>query len=145
MPKSLFARAPFAFIVALSLVLPATGASQDLSPPVLTASTTDSGGTSSADAKLKLARFSPDKMDRSVDPRTDFGKFAAGTWYASTQIPSDKRRWGGFDELAEANWARIRGIVEEAAREPGAVGSVRQKVGDFLRPQLIRKGAMSSA
>jgi len=68
----------------------------------------------SAEEKLQRARFSPDKMDLTVDPRKDFVKFAAGNWYATTPIPSDKSRWGGFDELSDANWARIREVIEDA-------------------------------
>ncbi|HYD83762.1 MAG TPA: M13 family metallopeptidase, partial [Opitutus sp.] len=55
-----------------------------------------------------------------------------GKWYAGTKIPADKSRWGGFNELAERNWAALRTIVEEAAAAPGEAGSVRQKVGDFF-------------
>lgn len=76
--------------------------------------------------------FSIDKMDLSVDPRVDFAKFAAGGWYAKNDIPADKSRWGGFNELAERTWAQVRAIVEEAAANPGAPGSIRQKVGDFF-------------
>lgn len=75
--------------------------------------------------------FSLDKMDRSVDPRVDFAKYAAGGWYARNEIPSDKARWGGFNELTESNWVKLRGVVETAAANPGAPGSVSQKVGDF--------------
>ncbi|MDI1247584.1 MAG: M13 family metallopeptidase N-terminal domain-containing protein, partial [Lacunisphaera sp.] len=76
--------------------------------------------------------FSIDKMDRTVDPRVDFAKFAAGGWYAKNEIPSDKSRWGGFNELAERTWAQVRAIVEESAAHPGAPGSVQQKVGDLF-------------
>lgn len=75
--------------------------------------------------------FSVDKMDRSVDPRVDFAKYAAGGWYANNQIPSDKARWGGFNELDQSNSAKLRAIVEEAAANPGESGSIKQKVGDF--------------
>jgi len=75
--------------------------------------------------------FSLDKMDRSVDPRTDFAKYAAGGWYARNEIPSDKARWGGFNELTESNWVKLRGVVETAAANPGTAGGVSQKVGDF--------------
>jgi putative endopeptidase len=75
--------------------------------------------------------FGLDKMDRSVDPRTDFAKYAAGGWYARNEIPSDKARWGGFNELTESNWVKLRGVVETAAANPGAPGGVSQKVGDF--------------
>lgn len=76
--------------------------------------------------------FSVKHMDLSVSPREDFAKFAAGSWYGRTSIPSDKSRWGGMDELAERNWANVRRIVEEAAAAPGATGSNPQKVGDFF-------------
>jgi putative endopeptidase len=76
--------------------------------------------------------FSIDKMDRSVDPRVDFAKFASGGWYAKNEIPADKARWGGFNELAERTWAQVRALVEDAAANPGAPGSVKQKVGDFF-------------
>lgn len=49
-------------------------------------------------------RFSVKHMDPSVPPGQDFARFAAGGWYGRTQIPSDKSRWGGMDELAERNW-----------------------------------------
>ena len=76
--------------------------------------------------------FSVRLMDRSVSPKDDFAKFAAGGWYGRTAIPSDKSRWGGMDELAERNWAKVRAIVEEAAAQPGAAGTNQQKVGDFF-------------
>lgn len=76
--------------------------------------------------------FSVDKMDRSVDPRADFAKYAAGGWYARNEIPADKARWGGFNELTESNWTKVRGIVEAAAAAPGAPGSISQKVGDLF-------------
>jgi putative endopeptidase len=82
-------------------------------------------------AALADPAFSIDKMDRSVDPRVDFAKFAAGGWYARNPIPADKARWGGFGELTERNWSNLRAIVEAAAAQPGAPGSVSQKVGDF--------------
>lgn len=84
-----------------------------------------------ADAMLPLS-FSVELMDRSVDPRTDFVKFAWGAWAARTEIPADKSRWGAGDMLGQNNWQRIRGLLEEAAANPGAPGTQRQKVGDFF-------------
>ncbi|HVU18763.1 MAG TPA: M13 family metallopeptidase [Candidatus Didemnitutus sp.] len=75
--------------------------------------------------------FTVDMMDRSVSPGTDFAKYAWGGWAAKTEIPADKSRWGTFDGLAENNWRRIHGILEDSAAHPGARGSVSQKVGDF--------------
>ncbi len=71
-------------------------------------------------------------MDLSVPPGKDFGKFAAGGWYAKTPIPADKARWGAMAELAERNWADLRVILEETSATPGERGTNRQKVGDFF-------------
>lgn len=75
--------------------------------------------------------FGVEHMDRAVSPGTDFGKYAWGGWAARTQIPDDKARWGSGDMLGQNNWARIRGILEDAAANPGKPGSNTQKVGDF--------------
>jgi putative endopeptidase len=86
--------------------------------------------------KLPDPGFSIDKMNQSVDSRTDFAKYAAGGWYARTQIPADKSRWGGFGELSERNWANLRALVEAAAANPGVPGGVSQKVGDLYASAL---------
>ena len=83
-----------------------------------------------ADPLIPLS-FSVDLMDRSVPPGTDFAKYAWGGWAARTEIPGDKPRWGAGDMLGQNNWQRIRGLLEEAAANPGAAGTQRQKVGDF--------------
>src|SRR5690606_13577927 len=79
-----------------------------------------------------VPRFSIDNMDLSVDPRDDFYRFAAGAWEERTDIPADKSRWGGFEELAERNWWNIRTLLETHASNPGPAGSIGQKVGDFF-------------
>jgi putative endopeptidase len=80
--------------------------------------------------------FSVGKMDRAADPRVDFARFASGGWYAAAQIPADKSRWGGFDELQENNWTKVRAILEAASAQPDAGGTVTQKVGDFYRSAM---------
>ena len=82
------------------------------------------------DTMIPLA-FTPENMDRTADPRVDFSKYAWGGWAAKTEIPADKSRWGTGDMLGQNNWQRIRGILEEAAANPGAPGSKTQKIGDF--------------
>lgn len=79
-----------------------------------------------------IPRFSVENMDLSADPRDDFYQFAAGAWEQRTEIPADKSRWGGFEELAERNWWNIRSLLETHAAEPGPAGSIGQKVGDFF-------------
>jgi putative endopeptidase len=77
-------------------------------------------------------RFSTANMDLTVDPGVDFSRYAFGTWLKSNPIPVDKSRWGGFDELAQYNWAALKGILESTAARSHEPGSVEQKVGDFF-------------
>lgn len=80
--------------------------------------------------------FNINLMDRSVDPRADFNAYANGGWLKATEIPADKSRWGAFDMLGENNWRRIKALLEDAAANPGATGSIKQKVGDFYATAL---------
>lgn len=40
-------------------------------------------------------------MDTTVRPQDDFYNFVNGNWMISTEIPSDRGRWGSFDQLRE--------------------------------------------
>jgi putative endopeptidase len=84
-----------------------------------------------AEAEPPAPRFSVANMDPTVDPRVDFGRYAAGNWYKTTEIPADKSSWGSFNQLDERNRYLIRHVLEEAAARPGEPGSLSQKVGDF--------------
>ncbi len=101
------------------LLLAALGLSATALPPL-----------SASDPMIPL-QFSPATMDLSVDPRADFNAYANGGWFKSAAIPADKARWGSSDMLGQNNWNRIRGILEEAAAQPGAAGTNLQKIGDF--------------
>ena len=79
-------------------------------------------------------------MDRTVDPCTDFYRYACGTWMAKNPIPADQSRWGRFDELAERNRAILRGILEKAAVESPQRSAVDQKIGDFYASCMDEQG-----
>lgn len=93
------------------------------------------GGSADAREPVNPA-FSTWRMDPSVKPGEDFFRYANGTWLRQTVIPPDKSRWGGFQELEESNWRRIREVLEETASHPAATGSIQQKIGDFYRSAM---------
>src|SRR5436853_1806242 len=100
-------------------------------PLILAGFALGAGSMTAAVVPVQDLHFALEHMDRTVSPGTNFPKFAWGAWGAKTEIPSDKASWGSFAMLAQNNWARIRGILEEAATNPGQPGSKTQKVGDF--------------
>ena len=88
---------------------------------------------SAAEATPQVPRFSVQNMDASVEPSTDFYRFAAGNWIKNNPVPADKSRWSGFEELQERNWRLLRDILEATAADPSAApNSPPRQVGDFF-------------
>src|SRR5437667_2752265 len=81
-------------------------------------------------------RFSAGYMDKSVDPRADFARYAFGAWQKMNPVPPDKARWGSFNELEQYNQVALKGILEAAAARTHEPGSVEQKVGDFFKSAM---------
>lgn len=83
-------------------------------------------------AAQSKAGIDPANLDVSVKPCEDFYQYANGGWLKSHTIPSDKPRFGAFEELSERNRAILQQILNEtSAKTTWAKGSVQQKVGDF--------------
>jgi putative endopeptidase len=57
-------------------------------------------------------------MDKTVKPSNNFFRYVNGTWLDNTEIPSDRTRWGSFDELRQKTDADALGILKEAATNP---------------------------
>jgi putative endopeptidase len=75
--------------------------------------------------------------DPTVRPGDDFFEHVNGAWLKSTEIPTDRVRWGTFDQLRDRADADVRALVEElAARTDAPAGSPEQKIGDFYRAYL---------
>ncbi|MCU0940639.1 MAG: M13 family metallopeptidase, partial [Burkholderiaceae bacterium] len=92
-------------------------------------------GTSPAD--VPALGYSPQNMDRSVDPRQDFYRYAAGKWLERTEIAPSDPDVGGFTLLAHQLDTQLLALVKEAAATSGAPkGSPRQQVGDFYRAAM---------
>src|SRR3954451_18478126 len=78
-------------------------------------------------------------MDRSVAPGDDFYRYANGAWMSSTEIPSDRSRWGVFDVLGDASLQRTHQILERAASS-SAPGTIERTVGDYYASVLDEAG-----
>ena len=75
--------------------------------------------------------FDLTRMDKTVQPCTDFFQFANGTWLKNTEIPASESRWGTFNILGGNNDAILKDILETAAKTKSAAGTDSQLIGDF--------------
>jgi putative endopeptidase len=74
-----------------------------------------------------------ENMDPSVRPQDNFYRYVNGSWLEETEIPSDRARWGSFDELREQSQEHVLEIILELAEEEHEFGSDAQKIGDMFR------------
>jgi endothelin-converting enzyme/putative endopeptidase len=100
-------------------------------------------------------------MNKTVDPCVDFYQFACGNWIAKNPLPSDRSRWGRFNELQNHNETVLLDILQGAAVVKPGRSLLDQKIGDAyascmdtatinkkgiapLKPELERIEAMAS-
>ncbi|AWG20701.1 endothelin-converting protein [Flavobacterium faecale] len=57
-------------------------------------------------------------LDLKIKPGDDFNKFVNGIWLDKTEIPSDRTRWGSFDELRQRTDDDALAILKEAVANP---------------------------
>ena len=70
-------------------------------------------------------------MDKSVDPCVDLYHYSCGGWQKKNPIPPDQTSWAVYGKLYQDNLNFLRGMLEDAAKNPGQGDAVTQKVGDF--------------
>jgi putative endopeptidase len=103
----------------------------------LCASTSMACAQSTGDA-VPLTR---DSVDNRIKPGDDFNAYANGGWLQLTELPADKGRWTGRDEIEETTKKQIAAVMQEAAGRPA--GSSERKVADF-RAAYLDEGAIES-
>lgn len=72
-------------------------------------------------------------MDRTVRPQDDFYQYVNGNWMENTQIPSDRARWGSFDELRENTDQNTLALLQESLGRNYEKGTDGQKIADLYR------------
>ncbi len=80
-------------------------------------------------------------FDRSIRVQDDLFMHVNGNWLRNTEIPSDKSNYGSFIKLDDMSSDRIKEIIENAAEETHAKGTLNQKVADFYRCFMDEKKA----
>ncbi|MFC6704040.1 M13 family metallopeptidase [Flexivirga alba] len=89
-----------------------------------------------------------DNFDRSVRPQDDLFGHVNGAWIEKTEIPSDRGRYGTFDQLREDAEAAVHALIEEAAESASEPGTPRRQVGDlfasFMDTDRIEKAGASA-
>lgn len=76
-------------------------------------------------AGLAIEEFSSD-----IRPQDDLYRHVNGTWFARTEIPEDKARWGAFHMLAEQAEKDVRAIIEQS--QDAEEGTLARKIGDLF-------------
>ncbi len=80
---------------------------------------------------VKYQTIDLDYVNTAVRPQDDFFEFANGTWIKNNPVPASESRWGSFNELDQANKAKLTEILEEAKMNPGKTGSMNQLLGAY--------------
>ena len=72
-------------------------------------------------------------MDETVRPQDDFYNYVNGNWMKTAKIPSDRARWGSFDELRERTDVAVLEILKSALESTNPQGSDGQKIADLYK------------
>ncbi len=85
-------------------------------------------------------------MDRTVDPCTDFYRYACGGWIVNNPIPPDQAQWNVYSKLEEDNQRFLWGLLQEASKPVATRNPVETEIGDFFNAcmdedAIARKGA----
>lgn len=78
-------------------------------------------------------------MDTTIVPGNNFTAYVNGSWMKSTQVPSDKSRYGVMDIINDQAQEDVKALIENAAKNAGKEGSDEQKIGDYYASYMDMK------
>lgn len=104
------------------------------------------GGNSNGEtANMKF--IDPANMDTTVAPGEDFFRYANGTWLKTTEIPSDKTRYGSFDLLRDQTNEDVKALLEATLQSDDKLGTAKGNIGAFFKSGMdtsaIEKAGMA--
>jgi predicted metalloendopeptidase len=80
--------------------------------------------------------INPADMDLSVDPASDFYRFANGGWLDRTPIPADEGRYGVFNEVYDRTTAQLLDLMGRLAEG----GQVQGGTDEWKAVEMFRQG-----
>ena len=87
-----------------------------------------------ATAQEAYQAFNPAYMDKSVRPQDDLYNYVNGNWMKVTEIPSDRSRWGSFDELRENTDKVTLQLVKDLTKQNTLKKQVSKKLQICMMP-----------
>jgi putative endopeptidase len=137
---------PLTLAVSLALTLSACGKQEQAATPPAAPAKSTTAATTAAVAPAPKSVFDVSELDKNINACQDFNGFVNDKWVAANPIPSDRSRWGAFDQLAENSLNMQHQIVEDAAKGAAQAkpGSIEQKIG-WLYQSGMNEDAINKA